>query len=137
MKTVAPQNYAITLYLSDLTQPERLYPSKKLYVVWIDTKGDNFKIIGLLKMERGRLANSLISRFNAITPFKPFKVFITAEDTIQVQNPGKQIILQTRIFYSVYLMNYQRINHLTYHDEMYQTVKIYGYYPFVSNTCFL
>ncbi|RTY87307.1 hypothetical protein EKM02_10350 [Flavobacterium sp. RSP49] len=92
------KNYLIKIKISDLAEVNRLQPSKNVYVVWMETDGDNVRNIGQIKSDSGFLSSKLRATFETVTAYKPSKVFITAEDDGDVQYPGMQMILSTNQF---------------------------------------
>ncbi|MEO6685560.1 MAG: hypothetical protein ABIN24_06330 [Dyadobacter sp.] len=91
------ENYEIELNISRLAEPERLSPKKKFYVVWVQTENSGDKNIGQLKTSSGFLSSTLKSSLSTVTPFKPLGFLISAEDNIDVQHPGEQIVLRTTL----------------------------------------
>lgn len=92
------KNYAITVIISNLADPKRLQPAKSVYVVWMDTKENGMKNLGLLKSSSSFFSSGLEGTLNAVTPFKPERVIVTAEDRGNVDNPGTQTVLTTSSF---------------------------------------
>jgi hypothetical protein len=88
-------NYAIAISIVNLAEVERLQPSKKTYVAWIETNGYGIKNIGRLQSSTGFLSRSLKASLNTTTSFKPKRVFITAEMEGSIQYPAGQEILTT------------------------------------------
>ncbi len=81
-------NTTVQFEVRNLALPEKLTPSRKFYVVWIQPPGQ-------LPENRGRLTlnNSLTGKKTITTPHREFDVFITAEDTITGTFPaGEQIM---------------------------------------------
>jgi hypothetical protein len=91
-------NYKIDLNVIRLADPKRLSPSKEVYLVWIDTENNGTKNIGQLKTSSGMFSQALKSSLNTVTPFKPIRIFITAEDNATVLYPGSQVVLNTAGF---------------------------------------
>jgi hypothetical protein len=92
------QNYNIDLNVIRLADPQRLNPSKQMYIVWMETDGNGTKNIGQLKTSSSILSKTLKSSLETVSPFKPTKIFITAEDDSNTQYPGGQIVLTTDNF---------------------------------------
>lgn len=92
------KNFVINLSVSNLSEPTRLSPSKESYVVWIQTENNGLKNIGQLKTSTGLFSNALKGSLKAVTPFKPTKVFITAENSTDIQTPGTFTVLTTDSF---------------------------------------
>jgi hypothetical protein len=88
-------NYAISVRVNHLAPASHLTPPEKTYVVWMVTKDDETKNIGQLRSSSGFLSKALKGSLNAVTPFKPDYVCITAENHGDVEYPGT-VILSTR-----------------------------------------
>lgn len=91
-------NYSIDINIKHLANPNRLVPSKSLYVVWAETKENGTKNIGRLNTSSGLLSSTLKSSLRTVSPVKPTMIFITAENDATIQYPGSQIIMTTRNF---------------------------------------
>jgi hypothetical protein len=87
------RNYVVQVQLNYLAEPTRLEPPKKMYVVWIETENHLIQNIGQIKT-----SNNLKATFQTASPFKPIKIFLTAEDEAAIQYPGSQLIISTEIF---------------------------------------
>lgn len=98
IKKDSNKNYAIKIKISNLAEVQRLQPAKNVYVVWIETEGNNIKNIGRIKSDSGFLSSKLKATFETVTSFKPTKVFITGEDNQDVSYPGYQMVLTTNKF---------------------------------------
>lgn len=91
-------NYNIDLDVTRLADPKRLMEAKETYVVWMDTKRNGTKNLGQLKTSSGLFSRTLKSSLETVTPFKPTRFFITAEDNASVQYPGGVMVLSTTTF---------------------------------------
>lgn len=91
-------NYSIDLNILNLAAPERLQSPKKSYVVWTETTQNAFKNLGQLKSSSGFLSNTLKASLNTVTTFQPKRIFITAEDDVNINYPYGQTILTTKDF---------------------------------------
>ena len=91
-------NYEIKIYLANLAEPERLQPSKKTYVVWMETEENSTKNIGQINTSTGFMSSKLKASFETVSAVKPTRIFITAEDDPAIQYPGEQIVLTTENF---------------------------------------
>ncbi len=91
-------NYNIDLSIIRLADPQRLTPPKNSYAVWIETEQNGTKNIGGLNTSGSLLSKTLKSSLKTVTPFKPTRIFITAEDNTSVQYPGSQVVLTTERF---------------------------------------
>jgi len=92
------QNYVIQIHISDLAEVERLQNFNRSYVAWMETNGGVNENLGELKSSSYFLSNQLKASLKTTSPHKPIKIFITAENRIYVQQPGKEIILSTDRF---------------------------------------
>jgi hypothetical protein len=91
-------NYSIQVSLNNLAEPKRLEPSKSTYVVWMETSDNVAKNIGQINSSTGFLSNKLKASFETVSPTKPTKIFLTAEDDAGIQYPGTQVIMTTNDF---------------------------------------
>ncbi len=81
-------NTKLDINVSALAQPGSLTPSENAYVVWIEPPGHPAQNIGRItvnKHEHGEL--------HAETPYKRFKLVITAQHNAQAQMPNGNTIL--------------------------------------------
>lgn len=92
------KNYVIQIHLSNLAEVERLQPSKQTYIVWMVTDQDITKNIGKLNSSTSLFSKRLTGSLKTVSPLKPVKIFITAENDPGTQNPGMQVILSTDKF---------------------------------------
>ncbi len=91
-------NYQIKISIQNLAEPNRLQPSKSTYVVWMETDNNGTKNIGQINSSTGFLSSKLTASFEAVSSFKPQKIFLTAEDNAAIQYPGMQVVLSTDRF---------------------------------------
>lgn len=99
VKKDGSQNYVIKVETADLAPVESLYPPKQTYVVWMETEKGNNENMGQLKSSRGFLSKQRTSSFETKSPYKPVKIFITAENESNVRYPGNDEILTTGTFF--------------------------------------
>jgi hypothetical protein len=92
------KNYLIKIELENLAEVERLESSKKAYVVWMETEDSVAKNIGQIQSGSNFLSSKLKASFETVTPVKPTKIYITAEDSADVQSPSNQLIMETKSF---------------------------------------
>ncbi|WP_238531104.1 hypothetical protein [Flavobacterium frigoris] len=92
------KNYLIQIELENLAEVSRLDPQKKAYVVWMESEDSMVKNIGQIKSDSKFLSSKLKASFETVTPVKPSKIYITAEDNADVQFPSKQLIIETKGF---------------------------------------
>jgi hypothetical protein len=91
-------NYVVQIKLENLAEVSRLEPSKKAYVVWMETEDSMVKNIGQIKSNSKFLSTKLKASFETVTPLKPSKIYITAEDDADVRFPSNQLMMETNKF---------------------------------------
>jgi hypothetical protein len=91
-------NYSIDIHIKHLANPNRLVPSKSIYVVWAETKENGTKNIGRLNTSSGLLSSTLKSSLKTVSSVKPTMIFITAENDAGIEYPGSQVVMTTRNF---------------------------------------
>lgn len=91
-------NYSINLSVQNLADADRLTPPQNVYIVWIMTKESGVKNIGQIKSSSGLFSGKMKASLQAVSPFKPTRVFITAERNNDILYPGSQEVLTTRSF---------------------------------------
>jgi hypothetical protein len=89
------KNYSIQIHVSDLAEVERLDTLKLSYVAWIETDNANYKNIGQLISSKSGFSKQHKASLATVSSFQPLKVFITAEDDINVQMPDRKVVLTT------------------------------------------
>lgn len=89
-------NYHINLSVKRLANPNRLSPSKNVYVVWMNSAGNVAKNIGQIKTSSGILSNTLKSSLNTVSTNKPTDFFITAENDGNIEYPSGEVVLRTQ-----------------------------------------
>ena len=92
------KNYVIEVEIKDLAEVERLQPSKQTYVVWMETDRGNSENLGQLKSSRSMFSKQKTASLETVSSFKPVKIFVTAENGIDVRYPESQIVLTTDNF---------------------------------------
>lgn len=92
------KNYVVKIKIDNLAEVSRLEPSRKSYVVWMETDESLVKNIGQIKSDNQFISSKLKASFETVTAFKPTKIFITAEDNADAQYPGSQLVLETNKF---------------------------------------
>ncbi|MEO9147083.1 MAG: hypothetical protein ABI237_16160 [Ginsengibacter sp.] len=88
------KNYDINLSVIRLTDPSRLDPPKKVYIVWMNTEQNGTKDAGQLKTSSSLFPNAMKSSLKPSVPFQPTGVFVTAGDDADMHSPSDQIILK-------------------------------------------
>jgi hypothetical protein len=86
-------NYTIELEVKNMATPDRLTPARNAYVVWVETAQSGTKNLGQLSINK-----KLMGSLKTVTPFRPTRVVITAEDNPGTTYPGMHIILQSEYF---------------------------------------
>jgi hypothetical protein len=89
------KNYQVKVDVRNLAEADKLDPARKTYVVWMEAGDRTAKNLGQMKSSTGMISKVLKASFQTVTPEKPRKIFITAEDDGDVQFPGAQVILST------------------------------------------
>ena len=88
-------NHAIKIDIKHLAEPSRLQPARSVYVAWIETAGKGPQNIGQLTTSSGMITNTLKASLDAVSPFRPTRIFITAEDQANIESPSAYVILNT------------------------------------------
>ncbi len=94
------QNYTIKIKISGLADIERLKTSDQTYIVWMETDQGKIENLGQLISSSGFLSKHMKATLETVSPFEPTKIFITTEDSANVQHPsgGGEVILTTGSF---------------------------------------
>ena len=90
-------NYRLSIDVENLAEPKQLPQPRNVYVVWADTP-NGVQNLGQLKVDKGFLSGKLKASLETLTPYKPSRVFITAEDVATVSYPGSYTVLNTNSF---------------------------------------
>jgi len=93
------KNYTIKVEIDDLAAVERLQTSKQTYVVWMETEKGNTENLGQLKSSKGFMSKQRTASLEATSPFKPVRIFVTAENESNERYPDQETILTTNTFY--------------------------------------
>ena len=99
VKKDSNQNYTIKVEIDDLAAVERLQTSKQTYVVWMETEKGNTENLGQLKSSKGFMSKQRTASLEATSPFKPVRIFVTAENESNERYPDQETILTTNTFY--------------------------------------
>ena len=91
-------NYVIQINISDLEPVKKLIPAKEAYVVWMVTDMKATKNLGQIEGANTWFSKKDKASFEAVTEFKPTKIFITAENDVTIKKPGTQIVWSTKNF---------------------------------------
>lgn len=92
-------NYSIDIDIEYLAESNRLTPPKAMYVVWVETESNGLKNVGQINSRSGLLGGKLKASTDTRVPFKPTRVFITAEDVANGSAPAGQTVLTTKTFH--------------------------------------
>ena len=90
-------NYAVKLQVRDIVKSKELQPSKKNYVVWVETMENRAHHLGKLESTKSLFSGTRKGRLETVTPAKPVRVYITAEENGTPQFPS-EVILTTKLF---------------------------------------
>ena len=92
------KNYQIKIDIYNLAEANRLQPPKKTYVVWMETNDNVTKNVGQINTSTSLFSKTLKASFSTVSSSKPTKIYVTAEDEANIQNPGMQVVLSTSKF---------------------------------------
>lgn len=93
------KNYVIKVQISNLAEPSKLQIPKSIYVVWIETDKTETKNIGKIKSSSDLLSKRLKGYLETVSPIKPRKVFISAENDASIEYANySDVILTTDYF---------------------------------------
>lgn len=90
-------NHAIKIDVRNLVEPDRLPIPQNTYVVWMESS-NGLKNIGQFRSESGLLSKTRKGELETVSPYRPSRIFITAESSPDVQFPGNMVVLSTRSF---------------------------------------
>lgn len=85
-------NYEIELEIDNIASPKRLTPARSHYVAWMETENHGTVNLGNL-----RISSKNEAELNTVTPYKPIRIFITAEDSQNIMQPSTQVVLSTDV----------------------------------------
>jgi hypothetical protein len=91
-------NYNIDIEIVNLADSKKLTPSRKVYVVWMETHEKGVKNIGQVHSSSSMLSKTKKASITTVSPFKPIRIFITAEDDGGTEEPGDVVVLTTDTF---------------------------------------
>lgn len=92
------KNYIINIEVSDLAAVERVQASKTTYVVWMETDEGNAENLGQLKSSTSFFSKRHKASMETVSSYKPVRIFITTEEGVNTQFPGRQVALTTEKF---------------------------------------
>ncbi len=90
------KNYVITVKMFNLAEVERLQPPKKAYVLWMENEEGRAKNLGQINSTHEMISHKLKATLQTVSPFKPTKIYVTAEDEANVNIPSSFVVLQSR-----------------------------------------
>lgn len=82
-------NTDIEVQVKHLAAADKLTPPKQMYLVWIQARGKEPELLGVL-----RVNENLEGSLKSSTPYKTFDILLTAEDTAQPQLPSETVVLK-------------------------------------------
>jgi hypothetical protein len=85
-------NYEIELEIDNMASPKRLTPARSHYVAWMETASHGNVNLGNL-----RISSKNKAELTTMTPYKPIRIFITAEDSQKIMRPSTQVVLSTDV----------------------------------------
>lgn len=88
-------NYSIHINVLHLAEPKKLQPAKSVYLVWMQAEDNSTKNIGLLNSSSSLLSKTLKASLHTVTPFKPTRIYVTAEDDSKITFPAGETVLTT------------------------------------------
>ncbi|MBW4057205.1 MAG: hypothetical protein HIU83_17835 [Proteobacteria bacterium] len=92
LTTDANNNTIVELKVQHLAPPQNLDPPKSVYVVWVETSDNQKFNLGQLKLDK-----NLNGELTGTTPFKEFRLIVTAEDFAAITQPSTSVILTTEV----------------------------------------
>jgi hypothetical protein len=90
-------NFRINVNVENLPPANELTPARAIYVLWMESSNGT-KNLGQLKTNTGLFSKTYKGSLETTSPYRPYRVFITAEDIPDVQFPGSQMIISTNAF---------------------------------------
>lgn len=93
VKTGHNGNTRVDITTKALAQPSALTPPANTYVVWFQPTGQDPRNMGALRVD-----NKLNGKLDTVSPYRAFKVFITAENTQNPTKPHGPRVLSANVF---------------------------------------
>lgn len=85
-------NQRVKVRVYHLVDPEKLSPARNGYVVWVQPKGKDPELLGMLRVNK-----DWEGTLEGTTPYKNFTVFVTAEENPKPDAPSGTEILRGEI----------------------------------------
>jgi len=85
-------NTKLKIHVYHLAKADSLTPPRGTYVVWIEPPGQPPQNMGVIKVNK-----NLESEFTTRTPFKKFKIYVTAEEGPTVTTPSGDKVLEAYV----------------------------------------
>ncbi len=85
-------NTQLDVQVKHMATPSSLTPAKNAYVVWVQPRGKDPEVLGVL-----RVNENLEGSLKATTPYKDFEIFVSAEDNPKPEMPSGMVILKGTI----------------------------------------
>ncbi|HEV2134964.1 MAG TPA: hypothetical protein VGR47_12070 [Terracidiphilus sp.] len=92
VKTGHNGNTQVNITTDALAQPSALTPPENTYIVWLQPDGQDARDIGSLRVD-----NKLHGKLNTTSPYRRFKVFITAEKQRGLTKPKGPTVLSADV----------------------------------------
>ena len=90
-------NYQLDISVDNLADPKKLTPAKNAYIVWMET-ANGTKKVGQINSTSSMFSKAKKGSVSTVSPVKPVRVFISAEDDPNTENPGPLVVLTTNSF---------------------------------------
>ncbi|WP_381525568.1 hypothetical protein [Spirosoma soli] len=90
------ENFSISVDVFNLAAAKDLTPSRNAYVVWMEAGREPTKNLGQISPSTGLFSKTLKASLNTTSITKPDRVFITAEDRVDIRYPNGEVVLTTR-----------------------------------------
>jgi hypothetical protein len=88
-------NYSINIDVVNLAEAKRLQPPKSTYMVWMQNEQSYTRLIGQLNTSSGLFSKTLKASLSTVTPYKPLRIYVTAEDNPATTYPQGPTVLTT------------------------------------------
>jgi hypothetical protein len=82
-------NTGVEVHVKHLAHPKSLTPPKTNYLVWVQPRGKNPELLGVIRVNQ-----NLEGSLKATTTYKDFDVLVTAEDSMKPDLPSNMVVLK-------------------------------------------